>query len=127
MVGLEPHTIHEREVKPAELAVRIFTVVVVAIALDGAAAASGEDDWELPGVVGIAIKETARQHDHAVVQERSFAFVRGLHFGEEFSPQFDLEFVDLLIHGEAVFIACVVGQFMDTTADAIETGEAHVR
>ena len=76
--------------------------------------------------MGIPVKEAARQQDHAVLQQGAFSLAGCLHFGEGFPPQFDLVFVDPLIHGEPGLIAGMVGQFVDAPADAIQSGEAHI-
>ncbi len=127
MADFYPHAVHEGDVEAAEFAVLVLAEVVEAAALDGAAATAGEDDGELSRIVRIAVHEAAGEQDHAVFEQGTLPFVRGLHLGEELGPEFDLMLIHALIHAQAVLITRVMRQLVDAAADAVEAGEAHVR
>ena len=108
MTNMQAHAVHQCDVKTAEFAIRVGAVVVEAAALNGAATAAGEDYGEFSGVMRIAVEEAAGEHDHAVFEEGSFAFIGGLHFGEGFAPQFDLMLIHTLVHVEAMLVIGVM-------------------
>lgn len=112
--------------KAAQFTIGIRAKVVQAAPLNAAATAASEHDGQLPGIVCVAVKEAAGEHDHAVFQEGAFAFIRGLHFSQGFTPKLDLMLVHALIQAEAVLIIGMMRKLMNTAADAIEAWEAHV-
>ena len=108
MGGFHSHAIHQGDVESAELPVGILAEIVETAALNGAAAIAGEHNGELPRIVRVAVHEAAGEQDHAVFQQGTLAFVRSLHLGEEFRPEFDLMLIHPLIKAQTMLVIGMV-------------------
>ena len=124
--GAQAHAIHESDVEAAKFTVGICAQVVQSATLDAAATAASKNDWQLPGIVCVTVKEAAGEHDHAVFEQGALTFIGSLHFSQGLSPKFDLMLVHALIQAETVLVIGMMRKFVNAAADAIQTGEAHV-
>ena len=111
----------------AELAVLVLLVELEgATAAQGAAAAAGEHERQLGGIVGVAVEQAGGEQDHAVFEQGALAFLGGLHLLQRLGPDLDHELVALLVAGEALGVVGVVGELVLAALHADEP-EVHVR
>ena len=103
----------------------VFAEAQVAAALQGAAAAAGEDDGEVIMAVTVGIADAAAKNDHAVVQQASVAFFDAFEFLEEVGKLFTVKFINFSNFFELFCIVLVMGDAVVAIRDA-DFGEAAV-
>lgn len=88
-----------------------------------AVGASGEDDGNVLGRVGVTVANAGSIKHHGVVEDGRIAFGKALHFLKKVSQLGGVPGVDFLVLIELLLITLVVGDGVVAAADAIEEGE----
>src|SRR5687767_12109622 len=91
-IQLHAHTVHERQVQAAGLAlvVRLREIVEDAARLEGPAPLAGQQDRQLPGAVRVAVEQAGGTHQDRVVEQRAVPFADLLHALREVGELFDV-------------------------------------